>query len=86
MWEILLTRLFTLLTLSAGDVKDSARAQTGFIALRVLRYEASRASVVNVSKLNMWSQRQDEREDSPGDPGNQTPPPWSAVSFTSIGS
>lgn len=43
MWEILLTRLFTLLTLSAGDVKDSTPAQTGFITLRVLRYEASRA-------------------------------------------
>lgn len=37
-WEILLTRVFTLRTLSAGDVKGSASAQTGFIALRVLGY------------------------------------------------
>lgn len=37
-WEILLTRVFTLWTLSAGDVKGSASAQTGFIALRVLGY------------------------------------------------
>lgn len=36
MWEILLTRVFTLRTLSAGDVKGSASAQTGFIALHVL--------------------------------------------------
>ncbi|KAE8285707.1 hypothetical protein D5F01_LYC15374 [Larimichthys crocea] len=37
-WEILLTRVFTLRTLSAGDVKGSASAQTGFIAFRVLGY------------------------------------------------
>lgn len=37
-WEILLTRVFTLLTLSVGDVKGLTSAQTGFIALRVLSY------------------------------------------------
>lgn len=38
MWEILLTRVFTLWTFSAGDVKSSTAAHTGFIALCVLSY------------------------------------------------
>lgn len=37
-WEILLTRVFTLWTLSAGYVKGSTSAQTGFIAFPVLGY------------------------------------------------
>lgn len=37
-WEILLTGVFTLLTLPTGDVRGSTSAQTGFIALRVLSY------------------------------------------------
>lgn len=52
MWEILLTRLFTVLTLSAGDVKDSDRIYDP-PRPSLLSLQSARASVVNVSKLNM---------------------------------